>query len=110
MGIFDMFKRHKDDNAGGSGTALKDRVTGMMSGHGDQVGQGLDKAGQVIDDKTGHKYSNQINTGIGKAKDMFRDKPPEGSGEPGNAATDMPRPEQGAQGGDPAQPPQPPQS
>ena len=95
MGIFDVFKRHKDD-AGGTGTAIKDRVTGMMSGHADKVDQGLDRAGQMVDEKTGNKYTDQINTGVGKAKDMF--------GQETGQAGGTPNPDPGAQGGDPAQP------
>jgi hypothetical protein len=95
MGIFDVFKRHKDD-AGSTGTALKDRVTGMVSGHADKVDQGLDKAGQMIDEKTGNRYTDQINTGVGKAKDMF--------GQETGQADGAPNPDPGAQGGDP--PPQ----
>jgi len=96
MGIFDVFKRHKDD-AAGAGTALKDRVTGMGAGHGDKVDQGLDKAGQMVDEKTGHKYTDQINTGVGKAKDMFGQ-------ETGQASGDAPNPDPGAQGNDQTQP------
>ncbi len=106
MGIFDIFKRHKDDDAGGS-TALKERVTGMMSGHSDKVNQGLDKAGQMADQQTGNRYTDQINTGVSKAKDMFAGTTEQGSGE---AGAETPHPDQGAQGGDSAPPPQPPQS
>lgn len=97
MGIFDVFKRHKDD-AGGTGTALKDRVTGMASGHRDQADRGIDKAGQMLDEKTGNKYGDQINTGAGKAKDMF--------GEQTGQSDGAMNPDQGMQGGDPNQPPQ----
>jgi antitoxin protein of toxin-antitoxin system len=104
MGIFDVFKRHKDD-AGGTGAALKDRATGMMSGHADKVNQGFDKAGQMADDKTGNKYTDQINTGVGKAKDMYGQE----TGQPATApdpAAGTPNPDPDAQGGDPSQPPQ----
>src|SRR5438309_928924 len=99
MGIFDRFRHHKDD-AGGSATALKDRAAEMMSKHGDQAGQGLDKAGQMIDEKTGGKYSDQINTGVGKAKDMLGNQTEQASGAMGEAGTDMPHPDPGAQGGE----------
>jgi MT0933-like antitoxin protein len=97
MGIFDVFKRHKGD-AGAMGTALKDRVTGMASGHRDQMDQGMDKAGQMLDDKTGNKYGDQIDTGVGKAKGMVDEQTGQGNG--------APNPDQGMQGGDPNQPPQ----
>lgn len=102
MGIFDVFKRHKDD-AGGRGTALKDRAAGMMSGHSDQVDQGFDKAGQMVDEKTGNKYTDQINTGVGKAKDRFGQETSQPGGTPDPAA-DTPNPDPGAQGSDPSQP------
>jgi hypothetical protein len=102
MGIFDFLKHRKDDS-GSTGTALKDRVTGMMAGHGDKVNQGLDKAGEMVDKKTGGKYGDQIDKGVGMAKERFGQQTGQGSGEPG---ADMPRPDAGAQGGDPAQPPQ----
>ncbi|HEV2344444.1 MAG TPA: antitoxin [Actinocrinis sp.] len=102
MGIFDFLKHRKGDS-GSTGTTLKDRVTGMMAGHGDQVNQGLDKAGQMVDEKTGGKYTNQINKGVGMAKDKFGQQAGQASGE---ADADMPRPEPGTQGGDSAQPPQ----
>jgi len=114
MGIFDVFKRHKDD-ARGTGTALKDRVTGMMSGHADKVDQGFDKAGQMVDEKTGNKYTDQINTGVGKAKDMYGRQPgqPAGTSDPtadtiapSQSPTPPPNPDPGAQGNDPSQPPQ----
>lgn len=104
MGIFDRFRHHKD-NAGGAGTAVKDRLTGMASSHSSQVDQGLDKAGQLIDDKTGNKYGDQINTGVAKAKGMYGGQ----TGQRDNATDqtiDMPIHDAGAQGGDPSQPPQ----
>ena len=96
LSIFDVFKRHKDD-ANGTGTALKDRVAGMAAGHRDKVDQGLDKAGQMIDEKTGNKYSDQINTGVNKAKESFGEQTGQDNG--------APNPDPGAQG-DPGQPPQ----
>jgi hypothetical protein len=104
MGIFDVFKRHKDD-AGGAATALKDRVTGMASGHADKVDQGLDRAGQMIDEKTGNKYSDQINTGAGKAKDMFHEQTGQGA-DASNPDADTQNLNPAPQSGDQPQPPQ----
>ena len=108
MGIFDIFRRHKDENTGGSGTALKDRVTGMAAGHGDQVNRGLDKAGQMADEKTGNRYSDQINTGVNKTKDMFGQQTGQGSGAVGESTPETPNPGIGTQADDTQ--PQPPQS
>lgn len=54
MGIFDRFKKNAEDAA---------------EKHGDKVRDGLDKAGEFIDEKTGGKHSDKINDGVDKAKD-----------------------------------------
>ncbi|HEX3791072.1 MAG TPA: antitoxin [Pseudonocardiaceae bacterium] len=48
---------------------LKDKAKEAMGQHGDQVNQGMDKAGQFVDDKTGGKHSDQIQKGVDEAKD-----------------------------------------
>lgn len=107
MGIFDRFK-HGKSQGGGSGTALMDRARGMLHGHGDQVNKGVDKAGQMVDERTGQKYTDQINTGTSRAKDMLAEED-QGSGmthQPGTGA-ELPEPDAGGiPGGDvPQQPP-----
>jgi len=47
----------------------KGKAGDMMRQHGDKVDQGLDKAGQAVDSKTGGKYSGQVDSGVDKAKD-----------------------------------------
>jgi len=107
MGIFDRFK-HSRNQGGGSSTALMDRARGMLHGHGDQVNKGVDKAGQMVDERTGNRYADQISTGTGKAKEMLAEEE-QGSGMTQDPATgaDMPHPEMGGMpGGDaPQQPP-----
>jgi hypothetical protein len=100
MGIFDRFRHHKDDAAATGGTALKDRATEMMSGMGEQMGQGLDKAGQMINDRTGGKYSDQITTGVGKAKDMINRQSEQAPGQmdDATAANPMSAPDTGGMG------------
>jgi hypothetical protein len=44
-----------------------DRLKGKAKEHPDQVEQGLDKAGQFADDKTGGKHSEQVNKAEEKA-------------------------------------------
>ncbi|HZP51201.1 antitoxin [Actinocrinis sp.] len=106
MGIFDRFK-HSKTQGGGSGTAMMDRARGMLHGHSDQVNKGVDKAGQMVDDRTGHKYTDQINTGTGRAKDMLAEQGArDAGGEPG-AGPDMPQSGMGGMPGeDGSQPPQ----
>lgn len=107
MGIFDRFKHSKSQGGGGSSTAMMDRARGMLHGHSDQANKGVDKAGQMIDDRTGHKYTDQINTGTGKAKDMLAEQGERDSGGEPGAGSDMPQPGMGGMpGGDGSQPPQ----
>ncbi len=54
MGFSDWFKKAKD-------TAVDNK---------DTVTEGIDKAADVADDKTGDKYSEQIDTGADKAKEV----------------------------------------
>jgi hypothetical protein len=48
---------------------IKDKVSGLFEGHGDKIGESLDKAGTVIDEKTGGRFGDQIDGGVQKAKD-----------------------------------------
>lgn len=107
MGIFDRF-RHGKDQSGGSSTALMDRARGMLHGHSGQVDKGVDKAGQMADERTGHRYTDQINTGTGKAKEMLAEQGGQGSSmtaEPG-PESETPRPETGGMQSGEAPPPQ----
>jgi hypothetical protein len=66
MGILDKLKQHKDD-ADAAADTLKHKAA-----------SGLDKAGQMADDKTGHKYTDKIDAGVEKAKRaMGEDEPDE---------------------------------
>ncbi|MFB7991205.1 antitoxin [Streptomyces sp. NPDC056002] len=47
----------------------KDKAADLAQQHGDKIDQGLDKASKTADEKTQGKYSDQIQTGTGKAKD-----------------------------------------
>ncbi|MFK0227775.1 antitoxin [Streptomyces sp. NPDC090303] len=49
----------------------KDRVADLAQQHGEKIDQGLDKAAQVVDEKTKGKYSDKIQSGTGKAKDAI---------------------------------------
>lgn len=56
MGIFDK---------------AKDLATQAVDQHGEQVGQGIDQAGAFADEKTGGKYTEQINQGEQVVKDQL---------------------------------------
>ena len=48
---------------------LMDKVRSMLGQHDEKVDQGIDKAGDVVDDKTGGKYSEHVD----KAQDAAHD-------------------------------------
>lgn len=60
MGIFDKLK--------GLGKKAED----LADQHEDKIVDGIDKAADVIDDKTGGKHSDKIDQGADKAKDAVR--------------------------------------
>lgn len=49
----------------------KARLTKAVDSNGDKIAGGLDKAGQLVDKKTGGKYSDKIKAGVDKAKDSL---------------------------------------
>ncbi|MGK5547131.1 antitoxin [Streptomyces sp. URMC 127] len=49
----------------------KEKIGDLAQQHGDKIEQGLEKAAKVVDEKTKGKYSSQIRTGTGKAKDAI---------------------------------------
>lgn len=51
----------------------KDKAGDLAQQHGDKVDQGLDKAGETADSKTGGKHGDQIDSGVDKAKDAVQD-------------------------------------
>jgi antitoxin protein of toxin-antitoxin system len=50
----------------------KEKAEGLLSQHGDKAEAGLDKAGEIVDEKTGGKYSDQIDTGVDKATEAMQ--------------------------------------
>ena len=50
-----------------------DKAKDLAAEHGDKVKEGIDKAAEAADDKTGGKYSDHINQGADKAKDVIDD-------------------------------------
>ncbi|MFI0239286.1 antitoxin [Streptomyces sp. NPDC016845] len=51
--------------------SVMDKLKQMLKGHEDKAGQGVDKAGDFVDDKTQGKYSKQVDTGQDKLRDQF---------------------------------------
>ncbi|MFJ5900752.1 antitoxin [Streptomyces sp. NPDC093064] len=48
---------------------LKGKVEDIAEAHGDKISDGLEKAGDFIDGKTGGKHSSTIDTVVDKAQD-----------------------------------------
>lgn len=49
---------------------LKEKAQDLADEHGDAIKSGLDKAGDFVDDRTGGKYSDHIDTSVDKAQDL----------------------------------------
>ncbi|WP_035858569.1 antitoxin [Kitasatospora cheerisanensis] len=59
--------------------SVLDKLKQMLKGHEDQAEKGVDKAGDAFDDRTGGKYSGQVDTAQDKLKEQFgndQDQPP----------------------------------
>ncbi|WP_375431964.1 antitoxin [uncultured Friedmanniella sp.] len=58
-----------------------DKAKDALSAHPDQVSSALDKLADVADERTGNKHTEQIDKGVGAAKERLddvlrRDHPP----------------------------------
>jgi hypothetical protein len=50
-----------------------DRAKDALSGQQDKVDSGVEKAGDVVDEKTGDKYTEHVDQGQEMAKDKLQD-------------------------------------
>jgi hypothetical protein len=50
-----------------------DKAKDLASEHDDKVDQGIDKAAEIIDEKTGGQHTEQIQQGAEQAKDATGD-------------------------------------
>lgn len=48
-----------------------DRIKKMFKGHEDQAGKGIDRAGDMADDRTEGKYSGQVDSAQDRLKQQF---------------------------------------
>jgi MT0933-like antitoxin protein len=55
--------------------SIIDKVKEMLGQHGDKAEKGIDKAGDMINDKTGGKYSDKVESAQEKARDMLAQEP-----------------------------------
>lgn len=60
--------------------SVMDRIKGMLKGHPDQTSKGVDKGGDLVDDRTQGKHRGQVDTAQDKMRDQFggpgQDDPP----------------------------------
>jgi hypothetical protein len=49
----------------------KDKLQDAVDSQGDKIGDGLDRAAGLVDEKTGGKYADKIDGGTEKAKDAL---------------------------------------
>lgn len=62
--------------------SMLDKLKQMLKGHEEQAGQGIDKAGDFVDEKTQGKYSSQVDMAQEKLKgqlggDQGQNEPPQ---------------------------------
>lgn len=48
---------------------FKDKAADLLGEHGDKANEGVEKAGDFADEKTGGKYSEQVDTAQEKARE-----------------------------------------
>lgn len=51
--------------------SIKAKLSGLLGSKGAEIDEGIDKAADIVDDKTGGKYSSQIDAGAEKVKDAI---------------------------------------
>ncbi|WP_299926243.1 antitoxin [uncultured Nocardioides sp.] len=49
----------------------KAKLTDAVDQHGDKIAQGIDKAGDMVNEKTGGKHADKVDQARGKARDAL---------------------------------------
>ncbi|MEU7381818.1 antitoxin [Streptomyces sp. NPDC042207] len=63
--------------------SMLDKLKGLLKGHEEQAGKGIDKGGDYVDEQTQGKYRSQVDTGQDKLKEQLgrpdpgQDQPPQ---------------------------------
>ncbi|MFI2189442.1 antitoxin [Streptomyces sioyaensis] len=62
--------------------SMMDKIKSMLKGHESQTDKGVEKTGDMVDDKTQGKYKGQVDTGQEKLRDEMgggpgQDRPPQ---------------------------------
>ena len=60
--------------------SIVDKVKEMFGGHADKAKGAVDKAGDMVDEKTGGKYSDKVDMAQDKAKDFIEGAKPKSDG------------------------------
>jgi hypothetical protein len=61
--------------------SMMDKIKQMLKGHEDQASKGVDRAGDMVDERTQNKYSGHVDTAQDKLKDQLRSDQPGQGGE-----------------------------
>ncbi|MBT2408210.1 MULTISPECIES: antitoxin [unclassified Streptomyces] len=56
--------------------SMLDKLKGLIKGHPDQARQGVEKAGDAFDAKTGDRYQSQVDTTQQKLNEQIGKEPP----------------------------------
>ncbi|WP_327065118.1 antitoxin [Kitasatospora sp. NBC_01250] len=59
--------------------SMLDKLKGLLKGHEDTARQGVEKAGDAFDAKTGNKYQSQVDAVQRKADEQLAPEDPDGS-------------------------------
>ncbi|MEV7442094.1 antitoxin [Streptomyces sp. NPDC091204] len=62
--------------------SMLDKLKDLIKGHPDQARQGVDKAGDAFDSRTGNKYQSQVDTAQQKLNEQIRGNEPPAPGDP----------------------------
>ncbi|MFH9981042.1 antitoxin [Streptomyces sp. NPDC017179] len=63
--------------------SMLDKLKGLLKGHEEQAGKGIDKGGDYVDERTQGKYRSQVDTGQDTLKEQLgrpdpgQDQPPQ---------------------------------
>ena len=61
------------DDIKGKAEELKDKAVEMVQGNSDKVDEAVEKAGDLIDEKTGGQFSDKVDMAQEKAKEVADD-------------------------------------
>ncbi|GAA2915042.1 hypothetical protein GCM10020221_08370 [Streptomyces thioluteus] len=56
--------------------SMLDKLKGLLKGHEDQARQGVEKAGDAFDARTGNKYQSQVDEAQRRINEQLGNRPP----------------------------------